>query len=586
MIKLFQSAVRQVLAALLAVVAPLTALRRADDRWAAWRIWGIHLLAVAAGLVGLSYLQWRWELDSFVRTSLPLLRIVWLPLVGGLAYALAWSSWSVARTLQMPATHADDGEVVASWHEAVDRLSRAGIDLQKTPLYLILGRPTGGIRDFFRAAHTDLMVLPSAEESGELVQVCGNQDAVYVCCREASLLHDFSRRAAEQRQQVQQRRQQQRSRALREPAHAWARAPEAALATAAASSLGTPVAASGPAAPSGPSAPVASPAPPAASAGGPQRTATAAEDPSTIERLDETFDQLESLTDHEQGPAGEQQVLQPRPTRDPLTFLEQVDADTRLTRLAALCRGIAESRRPYCPLNGVLVMIPLDAADRLETADHVGMCIERDLETVATASESTLSAQVILTDLDQCAGGQAFLDRFPEAQRHRRLGAALPATPSSEPEAAPQAIDQTLAWICHDLIPPLGYRLMDREVDEPTNDHHLCQTNQQVHHFLDGMRDRCQPLSRMLRRAIVAAAGRVRFRGCYLAATGGGGLKQQGFCEGLLPVVLQLQNEVQWSAVRRLRDRWQRRAAWATYAAVSVASLTTLTLLLNWHFSR
>jgi hypothetical protein len=482
----------------------------------------------------------------------------------------------------MPATHADDSEVVASWHDAVDRLSRAGIDLQKTPLYLILGRPAGGIRDFFRAAHTDLMVLPSPEERGELVQVCGNQDAVYVCCREASLLHDFSRRAAEQRQQVQQRRQQRRSQALREPAHAWARAPEAAHAEADASATATSAAvpSTGPVAPAvaAPVAAVSSTAtcePPAATG-----------DPSTIDRLDETFDQLESLTEPEEAPNREPPVLQPRPGRDPLTFLEQVDADTRLTHLAALCRAIAESRRPYCPLNGILLMIPLDAADRLATADHVGMCIERDLETVATASESTLSAQVILTDLDQCVGGQAFLDRFPEAQRHRRLGAALPATPSSEPEAAPQAIDQTLSWICHDLIPPLGYRLMDRDLNEPTNDHHLCQTNRQVHQFLDGMRDRCQPLSRMLRRAIVASAERIRFRGCYLAATGGGGLKQQSFCEGLLPVILQLQNEVQWSAARRIRDRWQRRAAWATGAAVTVASLSTLTLLLNWHFSR
>ncbi len=283
---------------------------------------------------------------------------------------------------------------------------------------------------------------------------------------------------------------------------------------------------------------------------------------------------LETLTDERS--TDSETVLQPTKAASSLLRLDPVEAEQCLERLDAVCRELAERRRPFCPVNGVLVMVPLDAADDTELADHVGMRVERDLQTVAAATETSVSAQWIFCDLDQCRGSHAFLDRFPETQRHRRLGACLPAAPPSEPDAEAEGIDRAVRWICDELFPPLGYRLMRRDVAAPADDRLMSQENRRIHRLVDVMRGRREGMSRMLRRAVAAAEGRVRLRGCFIAATGASAASGQAFAEGCIPFILDLQNEVQWSPERRRRDRWQRRAAIAIYFAVAAATVVTV----------
>jgi len=87
----------------------------------------------------------------------------------------------------------------------------------------------------------------------------------------------------------------------------------------------------------------------------------------------------------------------------------------------------------------------------------------------------------------------------------------------------------------------------------------------------------------MLRRVVASDSDTARIRGCFVTATGSAGQSKQAFAEGVMPLVLDMQNEVQWSEARRARDRWQRRVAAATYVAVTAATFATLPLVLGWH---
>ncbi|MEZ6087921.1 MAG: type VI secretion protein IcmF/TssM N-terminal domain-containing protein [Pirellulaceae bacterium] len=598
MIALIKASFQKVLKIGLSIVAPVIAWRRAGDPWRRRQVIAIHSVAVIATLIGLSYLQVHFRLDAFIRSSLPLIRWIWFPLVATLLYAIAWTTWFIAQTLRMPADQVTSSEGRSAWREALHRFERSGIDVQRTPLYLVLGAPAGGIRDFFAAANTDLSVLPSAEEADEAIQFCGNRDAIYVCCRESSLTGNFTRRAAVTRIANQAGNTPgQSGPTSRQPAHYWSNplhslaseqseAPEQQLAFSysATSSNGPTNFADGPAQSGAmPSDFHTSSQTMVVSNRSAEGLAeSAAQDTAAVQRIDQTLADIESLTQtDEQMAAHTSTVLQPRQAKQPTLRLEPTEATQLLDRLEGICREIAEARQPFCPINGLLVIVPIDATDCIETADHLGMRIQRDLSVIAKATETSVSAQVIFSDLELSAGGQAMLDRFPEAQRNRRLGAILPAVPSGEPDAVASGVEQAVRWICDDLLPPLGYRLMRRDVRDEAQDRLIQRGNHQIHRIVGQMRRRREGMSRLLRRAITATDGDVRVRGCFVAATGSAGATKQAFAEGIMPQILDIQNEVQWSAARRLRDRRQRLAAVAIYVCVAITASFTVAWMLQ-----
>lgn len=80
----------------------------------------------------------------------------------------------------------------------------------------------------------------------------------------------------------------------------------------------------------------------------------------------------------------------------------------------------------------------------------------------------------------------------------------------------------------------------------------------------------------MLRRAIATVGQQVHIRGCFLAATGTAGPTKQAFAAGVMPLVLDMQNEVQWLRPRRSRDRCQRLIAAGVYVSIAVLTVATV----------
>src|SRR5262249_10637650 len=91
-------------------------------------------------------------------------------------------------------------------------------------------------------------------------------------------------------------------------------------------------------------------------------------------------------------------------------------------RLRHLCRLIVRDRLPYCPLNGVLLLLPLAATGDELVANQTGAVCERDLQTIEEALQVRCPLVVLVCDVEQAPGFRDFIARFPEENRGRRLG--------------------------------------------------------------------------------------------------------------------------------------------------------------------
>ena len=436
-----------------AAVAPVVATGRADCVWKRRSAVAIHIAFISLVLIGLVSTQVYFQLEAYVRSSLPFVRGLWLPIIGILGYATAWSAWFVARTLRQTDDRPLFDSVATALRDGLDRFTRAGIDPRQTPIYLVLGAPAGGIREFFASSHVELAVVPSAEEAGESVQVCGNRDAIYICCRDSSLTGHYAgksagslRKAAAERRAVQQRSNNPKLSMNAVPAWRSGIGNSSTLTTApsnppayqATIHSGSADQLRGSASAVATLTPLASP------------TKFAISTDPTVQRIEQTLGQIESMT-ADQTPeqtCKTASILQPRQECPQEIRLDACDAEQLTVRLETICRQLVTLREPFCPINGVIALIPLPACDSVEASDHVGMRLERDLKTISDSSCTQLSMQVVYCDLDLCEGSQPFLDRFPENQRHRRLGVILPAVPESETGAVASSLENAAQWIC------------------------------------------------------------------------------------------------------------------------------------------
>jgi hypothetical protein len=153
-----------------------------------WLRWIVHFLAVAIVLVLLTVLNDRWDLGRMLRTPAPIFREIWLPLLFLLVYILVWLGWWLWRLTTEPIDDSSDfPDVDDAWEEAVRALNEAGIHLESTPLFLVLGRPRGTEEALFSAAKIKLAVNQAPRRPDSPLYLYANNDAIFVVCAGASL---------------------------------------------------------------------------------------------------------------------------------------------------------------------------------------------------------------------------------------------------------------------------------------------------------------------------------------------------------------------------------------------------------------
>ncbi|MEQ8791064.1 MAG: type VI secretion protein IcmF/TssM N-terminal domain-containing protein [Pirellulaceae bacterium] len=557
-----------------AIVSPIKHFRDGDAVGRVLR-WIAHFVFLVLAVVGLTALNYLLQLDKALNAPLPGLRLLWLPLLCLLAYGLIWLGWWICRVVSMRKEPSPFPDIDAAWNTAVRLLEKRGVDLERTPLFLTLGRPAGKEIHLFNAARLPLLTAPAPPESDAPLHVYATPDAVYIGCGEISLLGRQAARFAQAQLEAEQRMKHLCTRPAgcstvaessdvdveRIPIGDEGDVSSGGATTATTSTTATAAAAKTAAKP------------------GTRTLADSAEGLSLVEqqvamlvadddeRLEETF------VEHEQT------VLDPIEADLAEALLrDTAEAELISARLRHLCTLIGEQRLPFAPINGTLLLIPAAATDCERSANHVAVLAQKDLDTVRDALQVECAHVALVCDMEQSPGCPELVERFPADQRQRRLGVRFPRLAPNDISKAAAMIDQGVTWMCDELIPPLVFRLFplgspDADVLESDDD-----ANAALYRFLYRMRARRERLTRILQRAICSDPHRPpMFGGCFLVATGADAQREQGFASAVFSQLVDMQDLGNWTDEAVEKNKRQTR--WARIGYAALAGLAVILLV-------
>jgi hypothetical protein len=497
--------------------------------WSPWVRWLVHFLCLVLVLIGLAFLNYHFDLERILRTPWPILRKIWLPLLFFLIYLLGWLGVWLWRLLGPEETISPFPDIDAAWSEALRALDKAGIGLAEAPLFLVLGKPRGGEESLFSAAQLSLQVNHVPRRPGSPLHFYASRDGIFVTCAGASLLSRQAELFAEE-----------------DAGGSRGEAPGEL-----AGALMTPLARNQPQKRSLTLQDLSAPA-----ASTPPAPARRESSPGTIPQT--------LLTDAERG--RQRQLLHNNDEAEMLT-----------ARLKYLCHLAAQARRPYCPLNGLMLLLPWAALDNDLEAQQTARLVQRDLEAVRQISQVECPIFALVCDLELEEGFRQLFQRLPENVRQQRLGRAFPLVPDVDSAALPEMFQGGMGWVCDTLFPSLVYRLFQVE---PAGRHPADQAvagNVQLYQLLEQMRQRRQRLGDLLKRALRDRDGAPPlFGGCYFAATGRDPVLEQAFVAGVFPRLVECQNFVSWTPAALAEEAAFQRGTLLGYGGLGLVGVLLL----------
>jgi hypothetical protein len=478
--------------------------------------WFLHFLLLFAILYGLYILNGYLQLPKVLHSVLPVLHPYWLPLLFLLLYLMGWFAWGLWQLTGPEKVGRDHPDVNDAWAEATRAVADAGIELRQLPLFLVLGRPEGSEDQLFEATGRALKVRAPRATTAPL-HIYADKDAIFVTCGTTSVVGALVALLADEKP-----------------------AGEAnAKAESATGDLGDELRGDG--------------APPLA------------EIQAILEGAQQQGRGPDQLTEEEKRVisilVAEEQADRPPADDRRRAFLRDGQAVARQqARLRHLCRLVARDRRPYCPINGVLVVLPFRAADTDTDAAQFSAALQSDLTVIRDVLQVQCPLLAVSCDLQKTSGFREFLHRLPAGQRDRRLGQRFPLAPDLNDNELPDMVQQGVGWLCQTLVPSLVYNLFRVEPGQngggggngattaTATTTAAVEGNMRLYRFLSQLRERRQRFGRLLTRGLlVDQPDAFRFGGFYLAGTGDGEKDEQAFVSGVVDKLLQNQNYVAWT---------------------------------------
>jgi|GEM_PF-975767 len=516
--------------------------------------WVLHAL-LFIGLIGLlGYIQFRFAIGRYVSAPHPVLRQFWLPLLGILAYANIWMLWLVWRLYDPKPGPSPWPDIDFTWDLVEGAIVRSGIDPARVPLFLVLGRPSAGFGVLFDAGRVPIDVNGVPESQLAPLQVYAGKQAIFIVSADTCLIGAFADRLTAQANLIDTTRFSNIDMAVTLAAQSAREGAErpGAPAPAGASKVMPPLSPDGaskvmPAlSPDGASMPM-----PALSPGG-----KGAEGAATGDGIPEVVSVI---------------------TRDP-----ELLARMR-SRLDHLCRLVRGLRHPWCPLNGVILVLPelVTADNRLAT--QAAILTQRDLTTVIESAGVECPAVVMFSDAEKIIGFREFLSLIPRDKRDQRLGKPIPLALGLSAEKRAEIMRDSIYWQCAELIPKLVTRTF--QIRSPdTNPARAAgnlevRANRQLIRLIGTMWARRRNMGELCARILGETQGNpLRVGGCYFAATGPN-RNSQGFLAELFAQVFEGQNFVSWTPLAAREERSLMRVVYAGYAITGVVVACTLGML-------
>lgn len=521
---------------LVGLVFPMFA-EAADFRsWPRWIKVLVHLIVLGCIVAGLLWLNSFPAVQNLLKTrATKFVSEYYLVLVFFLLYFLSWVGYFIWRLL----TRTDAAEfpdVEAAWDDAVKRLAQGGIRLGDAPLYLVVGKPASDVDGLLLASGQKVQVrAPLAVDSP--LRVFANRDAIFVTCAGASAWGRFAD-------------------ALADPD------------SVSADGMGTD---------------------------DPTKTITPGQalqgvDAATQQEFKDLL-RIQSdraLTDAEEARLRElgEQINRAKDTAPRRVSLPAEEQAVGPRRLAYLCRLIARDRRPWCPANGVLALVPWAALESDETARVAVPLLAEDLAAARQAFAQRYPHFVMVCDLEQADGFAEFRRGFPKEMLKQRIGQRLPLVPDRPADEVPGVLAQAADWIRLNVMASwvLKFLRLDWPPEQRKTNEFVPGSNRRLFQFLHDVYVRGPRLGRLLARGLPADPGGSSaddpsdalplVGGCYLAATGRDE-KDQAFVAGVFQRLTESQSSVSWSGRAEAEDRAYRRWAGLLWVAALVLAAVT-----------
>lgn len=505
-------------------------------------LWILLFAILAAMLVGLWYLNDYLNLERVLGGPWPALRPYWLPLLLVLFCVSCYVGYQLFRSLGPDRDIVEFADLEEAWLEARAALVEAGIDLSAVPLFLVLGRPASSYPALMSASRLTLAVQQIPLKANPPLQVYANKQAVYVVAPDASLLGRQAQLLLESAEPVElpQTRPIVPS-VFEDPGdQAETTIPETATVSAVQVdpflTTGNLLAELAPGAAVG--VPTSQPAEPEKM---PWMTEDRPHMPALLKRTEET--------------------------------------EKYRRRLRYLARRISRDRAPYCPLNGVMLLVPFAALENDEDASQLAAICEGDLQVLHESARTSCPVIILVTDLETAPGYPALRASLDADRRMRLFGQELPLVPDLNSEDLPRMLSGSLRHFTHALAQWVLrlFRVEKSSQESPTS----CNAaNGQLFELLGAIRRREPALERLLTR-IMAANPPLEFMlgGFYFAATGANVEQDQAFAPGVFQQLMQNQNAVIWTKEALAEEADYRRWTTYGYAALAIFCITVTVII-------
>lgn len=500
---------------LVGIVLPMFA-EAADFRtWPKWFKLLVHLIILAVIFYGLWYLNKQPFVQNLLKSKATnAIKEIYLPLIFALIYVISWLGYFWWKLFNR-GDAAEFPDIEQAWDDAIRKLAQGGYKLGDAPLYVVLGKPASGDDALFLASGQKIEVrAPLAVDSP--IRIFAGPDAIFVCCSGASTWGHFAEVLAN---------------------------PE-----------------------------IGGSLEPAGVSAGATITPGQALQGVDEKIQDEFYRLLQLQSDRALSPEEDArlrelgeliQMTKSGGIRRINISNEMLASGPR--RFAYLCKLIARDRRPWCPLNGMLVLLPWAALETDEISRTALGVLAADLATARGAFRQRYSHFVMLCDLEQAQGFDEFRRGFPKEMLKQRIGQRLPLIPDRPPEEVPGVMEQAADWIRLNVMASwvLKYLRLDWPPEPRNVGSFVPPYNQKLFAFLHELFIRGPRLGRVMARGLPVEATAVAgdnlaalplVAGCYLAATGRDD-KHQAFVAGVFQRLTESQSAVSWSADALVEDR-------------------------------
>jgi len=523
--------------ALVGLVLPIFS-EAADFRnWPGWLRVLIGLALLAGCCVGLYFIQKAVNLNYYLPKLPPTVRDYFLPMIFVLLVIFSWLAFWLWKLLTAEDDEAEFTDIREEWEEATARMSAAGIKIGDFPLFLVLGRPAAGLDSLFLAAGVkDIVRTPSLGAGGKgdpSLRVYAWDEAIFVVCPGASAWGKFCVELTNPTDSFQS----------------------------------------------------------AAAEGGAPAGATLA--PGT------------AFAGMDQGARAEMEALLSESSRRELTYEEQTrlrdlveqlnsapvalkkavaisdEERSKLTRrLRYLCKLIRRDRRPWCPINGVLTVIPWTATDGNDLVNIGSGLLEQELMAARDVFQLRYPTFAVVSDLEVNRGFAEFRSGFRADMLKQRIGQRFPLVPVGKPEEITNLVAGVARWIGLSVLPRwiLEFLRLENPSDPRRSAAQGAVHNRNLYLLMRAVFDRGPRLAELLSRGLPPVGGSDEMAnvpmlgGCYLAATGRAE-GEQAFVEGVFKRIIESQSSVSWSPEALAADARLKRLALLGYIFVVLFAL-------------